>query len=72
MNKKPFELFCIKNGFAKYFAKYSNLFTYIFSFAHFGNSRNDIFLYSSTNQINSTKCFSGTRVNQIVNKYLNR
>ena len=38
--------------------------------------RNDTFLYSRINQIslclhNFTKCFSGTRVNQIVNKCLN-
>ena len=63
---KIFELFCIKNDFAKYFAKCHNLFKY-FVLHIMVIPQNDTFLYYRTNQIS----FSGTRVNQIVNKCLN-
>ena len=45
-----------------------NLGIYLFCFAHYGNSSeksNFLVLH------NFTKCFSGTQVNQIVNKCLN-
>ena len=71
-----FELFYIKNDFAKYFAKCCNLFIYIFCFAYYCNSlkRYISILQEKSNILelhNFTKCFSGTRVNQILDKYFN-
>ena len=36
-DERLFELFCIENNFAKYFAKCCNLFIYVFCFAHYDN-----------------------------------
>ena len=36
-DKKLFELFCIENDFAKYFAKFRNLFILKFYFAYYDN-----------------------------------
>ena len=38
MDENLFELFCVKNDFAKYFEKYHNLFVYIFYFTYYSNS----------------------------------
>ena len=62
--KKPFKLFGIKNDFAKYFAKFCNLFKYFVSHIMI-ISINDTFLYYRTNQISlcyiiSTNAFLGT------------
>ena len=47
MGEKLFELFCIKNIFAKYFGKCSNLFKYFVS--HIVIPQNNTFLYYRTN-----------------------
>ena len=73
---KLFELFCFENDLAKYFEQCCTLFIEIFYFAHYNNF---LKLYISILQgksdfrllYNFTKCFSGTRVNQIVNICLN-
>ena len=42
-----FELFCIKNDFAKYFEKYRNLFIQIFCFTNYDNSSKMILFYAA-------------------------
>ena len=71
-DEKLFELFSIENDFSKYFAKCCNLFIY-FYLAPYGNSSKwyiSILLDKSNSLVfhNFMKCFSGTQVNQKVNK----
>ena len=68
-----FRLFCVENDFAKYFAKCRNFFIQIFCFTHyekFLKSYISILRDKSSSLVSHdfTKCFSDTRVNQIVNK----
>ena len=68
-DEKLFQLFCSENDFAKYFAKFHNLSVILF-YDNFSK------LYISIRQDtlnflvlhNFTKCFSGTRVNQLVKR----
>ena len=53
-DEKLFELFCIKNGFAKYFAKCCNSFAQIFCFVHCDNF-SKWYKFYRTNQI-SLRC----------------
>ena len=54
-DEKLFELFCIKNDFAKYFAKYRNLLFKYFVSHIMIIFRSDTFLYHRTNQV-SLRC----------------
>ena len=66
MDKKIFELFCIKNGFPKYFVKYLKSFKNLEMISEMINFCKSNFLMN-----NLTKCFSGIIVNQLVYKSLN-
>ena len=72
-DKKLFELFCIENDFARYFAKFCNLFILKFCFAYYDNfSKWYISILQDKSYFltfhNSKKCFPCTRVYQIGNE----